>query len=592
MTLYRNITAFSQNGEYLAYSSPDGCLKIWETSTNILKQEYTPSSHLSATCSSLSWGPYKQTSQLAKSPKKLRGNDASLGNLQLISMGTMTGDILLYSFASADLFSCLTNGHTSAVNDLCWCKSTNSLFSCSDDQYIIQWDIYSGKTKTKWKADKSAIHSICVIDENSLLSATTSIQWWDIKQKTIIKNFNGHATEIFRLLPLCIDNDSINHYCLSSAIGDRVINAWHLDENGSKRAVASFVSSGEPVNINLNVKNNEPFRMSVVTKEGLFHLFEHTLNGKTKKPLLPKFSIQVASNSKDSHSKHQSLPILAGNMSDGLASCILAYGNFLKPSFENINISEFDKDVFLIRDLSSSFFTASSTDEAVSRVKHTEKTNSVKSLTPGYMTEVALLETASKKRKKKSEDVKELPMEVQLKALELTTTPESRTEQEPVIKADSKVHVLLQGLQSKDNNMLNSVLQCGDETIIYNTLERLPLNSIPLVLQEIYIRISKRERSTNPCLKWLSSLVDIHRSYLMSNEDIDKYFEPFSQLFEARAVQNFPTMSRLRGCFNIALSKAVSASSKSTDITSTPLTDDDVQEEDTESSNSESDMED
>lgn len=62
MTLYRNITAFSQNGEYLAYSSPDGCLKIWETSTSILKQEYTPSSHLSATCSSLSWGPHKQTS--------------------------------------------------------------------------------------------------------------------------------------------------------------------------------------------------------------------------------------------------------------------------------------------------------------------------------------------------------------------------------------------------------------------------------------------------------------------------------------------------------------------------------------------------
>lgn len=46
-------------------------------------------------------------------------------------------------------------------------------------------------------------------------------------------------------------------------------------------------------------------------------------------------------------------------------------------------------------------------------------------------------------------------MEVRLKALELVTTPESRTEQEAIIKADSKVHVLLQGLQSKDNNMLN-----------------------------------------------------------------------------------------------------------------------------------------
>ena len=48
--------SFSPNGEYFAYSSPDGTLKIWETVTGILKQEYTPSAHLSATCTCLSWG--------------------------------------------------------------------------------------------------------------------------------------------------------------------------------------------------------------------------------------------------------------------------------------------------------------------------------------------------------------------------------------------------------------------------------------------------------------------------------------------------------------------------------------------------------
>lgn len=46
-----------------------------------------------------------------------------------------------------------------------------------------------------------------------------------------------------------------------------------------------------------------------------------------------------------------------------------------------------------------------------------------------------------------------LPMEQRLKALDLTTTPENVVE--PVIKSDSRVHLLLQGLQSKDNDMLN-----------------------------------------------------------------------------------------------------------------------------------------
>ncbi|GFS53495.1 hypothetical protein TNIN_27931, partial [Trichonephila inaurata madagascariensis] len=42
-------------------------------------------------------------------------------------------------------------------------------------------------------------------------------------------------------------------------------------------------------------KKDEPLRMTVVTEDGLFHLFEHTLNEKLKKPLSPKITIQIAS---------------------------------------------------------------------------------------------------------------------------------------------------------------------------------------------------------------------------------------------------------------------------------------------------------
>lgn len=41
-------------------------------------------------------------------------------------------------------------------------------------------------------------------------------------------------------------------------------------------------------------------------------------------------------------------------------------------------------------------------------MKHTEKTNNVKTLTPGHMTEMALLESTSKKRKQKDVDTKEV----------------------------------------------------------------------------------------------------------------------------------------------------------------------------------------
>ena len=47
--------AFSDDCKLFAYSSPDGRLKIWDTDSGTLKQEYVPSSHLSAAATCLSW---------------------------------------------------------------------------------------------------------------------------------------------------------------------------------------------------------------------------------------------------------------------------------------------------------------------------------------------------------------------------------------------------------------------------------------------------------------------------------------------------------------------------------------------------------
>lgn len=45
----------SPDGELAIHSSHDGVIKVWETVTSSLRNEYKPSSHLSTTCSCLSW---------------------------------------------------------------------------------------------------------------------------------------------------------------------------------------------------------------------------------------------------------------------------------------------------------------------------------------------------------------------------------------------------------------------------------------------------------------------------------------------------------------------------------------------------------
>lgn len=47
--------AFSEDGKYYSTISQDGRLKIWDTETNVFKQEYTPDLHLSSPPSCLQW---------------------------------------------------------------------------------------------------------------------------------------------------------------------------------------------------------------------------------------------------------------------------------------------------------------------------------------------------------------------------------------------------------------------------------------------------------------------------------------------------------------------------------------------------------
>ena len=38
-------------------------------------------------------------------------------------------------------------GHDSRVNDLCWSDDDGTLFSCSNDKHITEWNIENGQRK-------------------------------------------------------------------------------------------------------------------------------------------------------------------------------------------------------------------------------------------------------------------------------------------------------------------------------------------------------------------------------------------------------------------------------------------------------------
>jgi U3 small nucleolar RNA-associated protein 5 len=50
-----HLKEFSSDKKLFATIQSDGVLKIWDTETNQIKQEYIPNLHLSSPCTALKW---------------------------------------------------------------------------------------------------------------------------------------------------------------------------------------------------------------------------------------------------------------------------------------------------------------------------------------------------------------------------------------------------------------------------------------------------------------------------------------------------------------------------------------------------------
>ncbi|KAK6177405.1 hypothetical protein SNE40_015512 [Patella caerulea] len=591
---------FSPNNEFLAYASPDGVLKVWETASGILKQEYTPSSHLSATCTCMSWS--RNTANQAQPKKKKRRSSLKKSDDQhMIAMGTSSGDVLIYSIVAGSLQTQLTGGHTETVNGSCWHSEDPILYTCSSDHHIVEWDVVNSKVKEKWKADKGAVYSVCVSSNKYLLSASRSIKLWDIDgKKQLLKTFTGHATEVFRLIPIpfCANGSAINgshtdFYFLSAALNDRTVNAWHTNPaNQDKNSLASFSLPDEPVVVNISKGSGKdsPLLLSVVTASGHLLVFEHTLNGRMKKPLKPRIHAQIAS-SNQNDAVPELVPILAAHICEDLDnSLLIAHGSFLKPTFEKLPYDPSQPEVCLIRESALSAIAAPK-EKDMTKIKSPDTADATM-LAPGHMM-----------RRKRKPSVGDMTMEDRLNAISIEKPGHKKKDELP--KADTLINLLSQGLQSNDKTLIERVLHHDNPQIILNTVKRLPVQLIVPFIKAISIRIHSRQSGgAQILLKWLKAVLITHTSYLMTFQEIVDSLSSLYQLMEAR-VGMFSRLSRLQGKLDLMLSQITSQEQEEEDTSAqqTPLllyheesSDDDDPMEDLLASHSESennwDMED
>ncbi|XP_072162964.1 WD repeat-containing protein 43-like [Diadema setosum] len=575
--------AFSGNGSCFAISSADGRISVWDPNTGDIKQQYTPSSHLSTSCTCLAWQrKSRRTHETRKKKKrKTEKNAASeeitevddLSPTNLLALGTVAGSVLLYSVLTGDLQSSLDGGHDDIINDICWHPSEDTLFSCSDDRQIVEWDVTNRTVRSKWKGDKTSVHAICICPGGeTLLSAGRTIQLWNLHTRTVLKKYTGHASHVTRLrvLPMSSRSEGADPleaieglYFMSSAASDRIVNVWQV-KGGSKdkTSLASFAVPEEPSDFDVCVTADSVVYTSVITQSGQVHIFDTVLNGSAKTPFQANHVITVAT-AGSKQSVTRPIPILTAQISlvDGQPQILLAYGITLKPSFEPVKFVSWEKEICLIREAS---LHSSKDKGAGDRVKQPLTTGDVTVLGPNNMAPSRPIQgvsdpTKSERRKAKRKSLRtELSMEDRLNALTIAQArPDVDKSQPP--RADVMVTLLSQGLQSQDHELLDRVLKQDRPKVITNTIQRLPVPLIVPLVQELARRMNTAPQSGLVVAHWTKEVLRVRASYLMTCPELMTRLSHIYETINTRTSHG-SKLSRLHGKLELMLAQVSSQS--------------------------------
>uniref|UniRef100_A0A3Q4ANZ9 Small-subunit processome Utp12 domain-containing protein n=1 Tax=Mola mola TaxID=94237 RepID=A0A3Q4ANZ9_MOLML len=537
--------------QYLASCAQDGRLRIWNTDSKTVDQEYVPSAHLSATCICIAWGPCRTVKEGPQRKKRKSEAVQVEAKADLLAMGTAAGTVLIYSTTKGALHCTLDGGHSGGVNCVQWHPEDSLLYSGSDDTNIIEWDLQTGKARSKWKADRAAVTSMCVSpDGKLLLSAGQIIKMWDLDTKEVYRKFTGHSTAVTTLrFATMRPPDSNGLYFLSGAAHDRLLSVWQVREDGKdKNSVVSFTLTEEPQHIDLVTSNTkeEAVRLAVVCKDGQLHLFEHFLNGPCKKPLSPSCTVQM-SDTKDSP---MPIPLLAATLGANTQTVLLAYGNHLQPVIEK-EINTAERHVCLTRDVQTSL--SLSMETTVSKVKTPIVNTKSKVLVPGLPGHQAPVKgtTEGSEKRKKDADTKEMSIAERLGEMDLSlmSADKGAPKGSASLQTDNFAVLLVQGLESSDANILNKVFQTRKEMVIKKTVARLPLSAVLPLLEEVSAKFM-----AVLMVRWLKAVLIHHTSYLASLPDLVTQLGLLYHMIESR-VKMFHKLTKLHGKLHLLMTQ-------------------------------------
>ncbi|KAL0810635.1 hypothetical protein ABMA28_010744 [Loxostege sticticalis] len=525
------VSAFSEDGKYYSNISKDGRLRIWDTETNVLKQEYTPDLHLTSPPSCIQW---ISVSNAAGSPQKGAKRKQSFSETQCIALGTTNGKILIYSVTQAKVENVIAeekSSHQNSITALDW-RRNYGLFSCNKAGFVYEWDLQSGSVRNKYNVTDSknkqgnSVSSIKIVPHNQktqakyIVTSSWQVCVWRLHNgdATVVRHL-GHNTAPRALMILAQLNNSC--WLIEGSQNERLLSFWditvteeHLPQlNGDDSATPSkrqrrksipsstpsynFVLEDAPKFVDVGVKAEEGgnvLRLAAATRSGVVHYYGHMLNGASTKPIKPSVTVQVTT------ADACPLPLHVCRLVN--TDLLLGYANGPAMVFEKITPDTSSKTQVLIRGEPKS---------GKKKNKQSNDVNKTRSEPAADVTYVEPLGGVARKRNTPGGQV-EVPMEARLENLSLD--PKSRSKS---AVNQNLTKLLMQGLHSKDKNLILTVLQKDEPGVAARTVASLPADYVPQLLEQLADMATRKTSQCASVCTWVSCVLRAHAALLLAS---------------------------------------------------------------------------
>ncbi|PNT77554.1 hypothetical protein BRADI_1g64927v3 [Brachypodium distachyon] len=218
------LTSFSPAADFLALSSGDGRIKVWDAVRGSLQTEFadipavevgavpeTKRGHLALDYTCMKWV------QLSGKKKRKAGSS-------LLVLGTGSGDVLALDVAAGQWKWRINDCHPGGVTAVAYSRHGRSVYSAGADGMVCRIDSSDGSVAGKFKSSSKAISALAVSpDGNILATAAGQLRTFDASDNKKVQKFSGHPVAVRSMT--FSDNGK---YILSSGVGERYVAIWKL----------------------------------------------------------------------------------------------------------------------------------------------------------------------------------------------------------------------------------------------------------------------------------------------------------------------------------------------------------------------------